>query len=110
MERERIWLTPGQTVPDRERRAARCPELMLTGARNPSGLHGLTELSRRLKFSSGHYTTERLERIKNWWKGKGAGSIRKLIAHADNMEPHGPKLSMDFMDANRMTRIPYSPY
>jgi hypothetical protein len=43
-----------------------------------------------------------LERIKNWWKGQGGGSTRKLIIHADNARPHTAKSLMDFMDTNRM--------
>jgi hypothetical protein len=55
------------------------------------------------------YATEILERIKNWWKGQGAGRARKLIVHADNARPHTAKLLMDFMDANRMTQAPHPP-
>jgi hypothetical protein len=39
-------------------------------------------------------------------EGQGAGDNRKLIVHADNARPHMVKVSMDFMDANRMMRIP----
>jgi hypothetical protein len=80
---------------------------MLTVAWNPSGFHVLTTLPRGLKFNAGYYTTEMLERIKNWLKGQGAGSTRKMIVHADNTKPHTAKLSMDFMDANRMTQAPH---
>jgi hypothetical protein len=41
---------------------------------------------------------------------QGAGSTLKLIVHPDNARPHAAKLSMEFMDANRMTRAPYPPY
>jgi hypothetical protein len=80
---------------------------MLTVAWNPSGFHVLAARPRGLKFNAGYYTTEILERIKNWLKGQGAGSTRKLIVPADNTQPHTAKLSMDFMDANRMTRAPH---
>jgi hypothetical protein len=54
-------------------------------------------------------TTERLERIKNWWKEQGSGITRKLIVHTDNARPHTAKSSMDFMNAKRMTRVPHPP-
>jgi histone-lysine N-methyltransferase SETMAR len=70
----------------------------------------MTSLLSGLKFSAGHYTTEILERIPNSWKEQGAGRNRKMIIHADSTRPHTAKLSMGFIDANRMTRVPHPPY
>jgi hypothetical protein len=70
----------------------------------------VTALPKGIKFNVGYYTTEILEIIKNWWKGQGACSTRKLIVHADNARPHTTKLSMYFMDANRVTRDLHPPY
>jgi hypothetical protein len=84
---------------------------MLTVASSPSRFHVVTALPKELKFKVGYYpySTEMLERIKNWWKEQGTGSTRKLIVHAENARPHTSKLSMDFMDANRMTRALHPP-
>jgi hypothetical protein len=108
---ERIWLTLEQPVPDRERDVTESPELMLTIAWNPSRAHVVAAFSKGLKSNAGYYTytTKILERIKNWWKGPGAGSARKWNVHADNARHHTAKLSMDFMDANRMTRVLHPP-
>jgi hypothetical protein len=88
------------------------PESMLTVAWNHSGFDVVFTVPKGLKFNAGYYpyTTEIFESIKNWWKRQGAGNPRKLIIHADNARPHTAKLSMDFMDANRMTRAPHPPY
>jgi hypothetical protein len=67
--RERIWLTPEQLVPDRERNMIQSPKLMPTVAWNPSGSQVLTALPRGLEFNAGYYVMAILERIKNWWKG-----------------------------------------
>jgi hypothetical protein len=80
---------------------------MSTVTRNHSGFHVVTALAKGLKCNAGYYTTEILERIKNWWKEQGASSTRELIVHADNVRPHTAELRMDFMDANRMTRAPH---
>jgi hypothetical protein len=89
-------------------------KFILTVAWNPSGFHVVFAFPNGLKFDTAYhiYTTEILERIKNWWKGQRAGNTRKMIVHADNARLHTAKLSMDFMNANRMTRAPdlcYSP-
>jgi hypothetical protein len=83
---------------------------MSTVARNHSGFHVVTAVAKGLKCNAGYYATEILERVKNWWKEQRAGSTRKLIVHADSARPHMTKLSMDFMDANRMTRAPHPPH
>jgi hypothetical protein len=70
----------------------------------------VTALPKGLKLNTGHYTTEILERIKNWSKGQGTGRTRQLIVHADNAKPCTAKVSMDFMDANRMMRAPHPAY
>jgi hypothetical protein len=43
-------------------------------------------------------------------EGQRAGSTRKLIVHADNLRPHTARLSIDFMNANRMTRASHPPH
>jgi hypothetical protein len=83
---------------------------MLMVAWNSSGFYVVTALPKGLKFNTRYSAIDILERIKNWWKGQGAGSTRILIVHADNARPHTAILSMDFMDANRMTRAPRPPY
>jgi hypothetical protein len=84
----------------------------VNGRMDSNGFHVVTALPKGLNFNAGYYTctTKRLKRIKNWWKGQGAGSTRRLIVHADNARPDTVKLSVDYMDANRMTRAPHSPY
>jgi hypothetical protein len=82
---------------------------MLTVTWNHSGFHVVTTLRKELKFNTGYdtYTTQILERIRNWWKVQRAGSTRKLVVHWNNARFHTVKLTMDFMDANRMTQAPH---
>jgi hypothetical protein len=80
---------------------------MPTVAWNLSGFHVVTRLPRGHKSNAGSCITETLERIQKWWTEQGVGSTPRLIVHAENAMPRVPKLSMDFVRANRMTRAPH---
>jgi histone-lysine N-methyltransferase SETMAR len=87
-------------------------KLMLMVTWNHSGFHVVTALPKGLKFNTGYYTyiyDRNTRKNENWWKEQRAGSIRKMIVHADNARPQTAKLSMDFMNANRMTRVLHPP-
>jgi hypothetical protein len=85
-------------------------KVTLTIAWNHSGFHVVTAPPKGLKFNARYYATEILERIKNWWKGQGTGVTRQLIVHADNARRHTDNLSMNLIDANRMTQASHPPY
>jgi hypothetical protein len=52
---------------------------------------------------------EILEGIKKWWKGEGADRAQKRVLYADDAKPLTAKLSMNLIDANRMTGAPHPP-
>jgi hypothetical protein len=103
---EHIWLAPEELVSDREWHTIQSPKLMITVVLNPSGFHVVSVFPNGLKFNTGYYTREILQEIKNWREPQGVGSARKLIVHADNARSHTAKLSMDFLEANDMRKLP----
>jgi histone-lysine N-methyltransferase SETMAR len=107
---ERIWLAPGEKVPDRERHMIQCPKMTITIVWNPSGFHIVTALPKGLKFNACYYTREILQEIKNWREQQGVGGGRKLCVYSDNARLHTAKLSMDFLNANGMKKAPHPPY
>jgi hypothetical protein len=62
---DRIWLTPEQPVPDRERHTAQSPKSMFAVTWNSSGFHVVIAFPKVLLFNAGYYTTEMLKRMKN---------------------------------------------
>ena len=107
---ERMWLAPGETVPDRERHLIQSPKMMITIVWNPSGFHIVTALPKGLKFNACYYTREILQENKNWREQQGVGGGRKLSVHSDNARPHTAKLSMDFLNPNGVTKAPHPLY
>jgi hypothetical protein len=85
---ERIWLAPGELVPDREWHMIWSFKLMITVAWNPSGFHVVTVLPNGTKFNTGYYTTKMLHSLKDWREKQGVGSARKLSVYADNVRPY----------------------
>jgi hypothetical protein len=58
MDHERIWLTPGEPIPDREWHMIQSPKLMITIAWNPSGFHIVAVLLNGTKFNASYCATE----------------------------------------------------
>jgi hypothetical protein len=106
MNHERIWFAREEPVPDRERYIIQSQKIMITIIWNPNGFHVVTALPTGLKFNTGYYTREILQEIKNWREPQGVCNARKLIVHADNVRSHTAKLSMDFLAANNMRKLP----
>jgi hypothetical protein len=79
---ERIWRTPEQPVPDRERHMTQSEKLMLTVAWNPLGFYVVTALPKGLnfKFNAGYYIYNRNTR-KNQKSVEGAGSWQHSKIH-----------------------------
>jgi hypothetical protein len=57
-----------------------------------------------------HYATEILQNIKAFQEKQGVGRARKLNAHEDNARPQAAKLSLNFLEANRITKALHPPY
>jgi hypothetical protein len=70
---ERIWFASGEPVPDRERDMIQSPQLMITVAWKPRGFHVVTALPKGPKSNAGDYTTEILQRIKDWRENQEMG-------------------------------------
>jgi hypothetical protein len=47
-----MWVSPGETVPDRERQMVQSPTLMLTVMWNPSGFHVVKSVPNAAKFNA----------------------------------------------------------
>jgi hypothetical protein len=73
---ERIWLTPEQPVPDRERHMAQSPKLMSTVAWNPNGSMLLRRSQRDLNLTLGIICTQQ----KYSKESKSGGKGRELAA------------------------------
>jgi hypothetical protein len=86
------------------------PKLMITVAWNPSGFQVVAALPMGTKFNAGFYTTEILQRIKDWRGNHGVRRVRRLVVHADNARPHTANLLMSFMEDNMMTKALHPPY
>jgi AraC-like DNA-binding protein len=107
---ERIWLTPEQPVPDRERHMIQSPKIMLTVVWSPNGFCLLAVLPKGTKFNAEYYVINILEEIKKYRRRQGGSCARKLIVHADNARAHTAQLSMQYMAANKMKPAPHPPY
>ena len=107
---ERIWLTPGEPVPGRERHMIQSPKLTITVVWNTSGFHVVAALPKGLKFNAECDTRGILQEILNWREEQGVGSTRKLSVHADNARFQTAKVSMDFLEANSMNKAPHPAY
>jgi hypothetical protein len=65
-EHEMMWVSPGETVPDRERQTIQSPELMLTIVWNPSEFHIAKSLPKGTKFNAQYDVNNILIGISDW--------------------------------------------
>jgi hypothetical protein len=63
---ERIWMSLGEKVPDRERRTIHSPKFMATVVWNPSGFSVMKLLPNGSIFNNLYYITEILQDIVIW--------------------------------------------
>jgi hypothetical protein len=75
-----------------------------------SGFHIVTELQNGFKFNIGYCKSEILQGIKDWPEKDGIGSARKSPVHPSNARPCRRKLSMDFLEAHGMGKVPNPTY
>jgi hypothetical protein len=74
---ERIWPAPGESVRDRGRHMIQSLILMIPVAWNPNGFHVVAALQKGNKFNVGYYTTEILQRMKDWRGNQAVLRIRR---------------------------------
>jgi hypothetical protein len=80
---------------------------MMAVVRNPSGFYLVIAFPKGLRFTVEVNTREILQEIKNWREQHGVGSAQKSSIHAHNAKHHTAKLSMDFLEANDMRKVPH---
>jgi hypothetical protein len=69
---------------------------------NPNGSHVINALSKGIKLNADHYIADVLIPLAEWRKTQVRRTDRKLIVHTDNTRSHTPKVSLDFLEQNRM--------
>jgi histone-lysine N-methyltransferase SETMAR len=69
-----------------------------------------TALDTWCKFNAGHYVSEVLTPLSEWWRERGCGNFGKLIVYADNAHPHKGTVSQQFMAGNAMLITAHPPY
>jgi hypothetical protein len=75
---------------------------MLTIVWTPSGFHVTNGLSKGIKFNIHRCIIDVFISLAEWRKTQVGRTHRKLIVHADNARLHTAKLSLDFLEQNRM--------
>jgi hypothetical protein len=83
---------------------------MLTIVWNPAGFHLINFLSRPAKFNEEHYVTNILSPLAIWREIHVGKTDRKLIVHSDNTHSHTARWTLEFLEQNRMKRVPNPPY
>jgi hypothetical protein len=76
---------------------------MLRIVSNPTDLH---VLGKWCKFKAVHDITERLSPLTEWHRNQIGASDRKVIGHVDDARPHTAPISLTFLYANEMTKVP----
>jgi hypothetical protein len=84
--------------------------LALTTVWNPNGFHIINGLSKGIKFNADHSITDVLILLAEWLKTQVGRTDRKLIVHADNACRYTAKMSLDFLEQNRMSKVLHPPY
>jgi hypothetical protein len=107
---EMMQVSPGERVPDRERRTTLSLMLMLTIGRNPSGFHIVKSLRKGTKFNGQYSVNNILVQISDWPRGTGRTRPKKLWVHADNARPRTAKVSFDFLALNEVKKVRHPSY
>jgi hypothetical protein len=77
---------------------------------NFSGLYLINVLSNGCTFNASHYVTNILDPLADWCTVLARGSNRKLIIHADDLQPHLATMTPRFLEQNAMKRTPHPAY
>jgi hypothetical protein len=101
-EHEMMWVSPGETVPDKEGQSIQAPELMLTVLWNASRFHVVKSLSKGTKFNAQYSVNNILIGISDWPRETGGTRPKKAWVHTDNARPRTAKVSIDFLAFNDM--------
>jgi hypothetical protein len=101
-EPERIWLALERPVPDREWHMKQSSKLMETVVWSVRGFHRVIALPMGFKFNTAYCTSELLQGIKDWRERQRVDSTRKSSVHPRDVRADTNKMSMDFLQANRM--------
>jgi hypothetical protein len=75
---------------------------------NPRDFHSITVLDKGRKFPAIHYITERFSPLSERHAFDISETDRKLIVHAPNARPHIARLSVEFIEDDRMQTTPKS--
>jgi hypothetical protein len=100
-EYEMTWVSPGETVPDRERQTIQSPKLMLTVVWNPSGFHVVKSLPKGTKFNAQCYINNTLIGISDWPCEDGETRPKKFWVLTDNVRLHRAKVLINFLPSIR---------
>jgi hypothetical protein len=104
-EHEMMWVSPGETVPDRERQKTQSPKLMLTVGWNRRGFHVAKSLPEGTKFNSEYSVNNILIEISDWRRGAGETRPKKRWVHADNARWHTAKVLIHFLALNEIKKV-----
>jgi hypothetical protein len=108
-EHDFMWISPGETVVDRERRTVQSPKFMLTVLWNPIGFHVLKAIPKGHNFNTQDYVNGILVAISDWRQHTGGTRPNKLWVHSDNSRMHTAKMLSDHIGLNRMKQAPHRP-
>jgi hypothetical protein len=99
---ERIWLAPGDTPPDGDRRTIQSPKFMLRIVWGATWFHVVMLLPNWGNFNASYYTIEILPELVHWPNEEPGTAGHKLIVHSDNAPPHTARQTRDFIEAYGM--------
>jgi transposase len=106
-----MWTASHSSVLDYEKPSIQTEKYMFTIFWNPHGFHVIEMLDADVSFNA-HYMVNTIltKLISNLYvDGRVQGGTR-LTIHMDNAKPHNAKVTIQFIEDNRMKRLPHPAY
>jgi hypothetical protein len=103
-----MWILDGEEVPTRPRRTIASPKRMLVDFWSPLGLSFVQILPKGTHFDFHYFCSNILSAIvQNQLSETPEDWRRRMSLHFNNPTMHAAKCPIDYLRANRLTRVPY---